>query len=75
MSCRKMPGGPIEDRPLAALAIPLDGLVEHHGRQPESGVFLDVEPEAGLQLLGQLGGIGSLRRAVHLLEELLLPAQ
>ena len=30
-------------RPLAALAIPFDGLVEHHGRQPEAGVFLDVE--------------------------------
>ena len=65
----------IQDRTLAALTVALDGLMQHHGGQSKPSVFLDVDRQAGLQLLGLLGGLGGAGRSVHLPEHLLLAAQ
>ena len=44
----------IQDRTLAALTVAVDGLMQHRGGQSKPSVFLDVDRQAGLQLLGLL---------------------
>ena len=38
--------------------VSVDGLVQHHGGQSQPGVFLDVNGQPSLQLLGLLGSLG-----------------
>ncbi len=65
----------IQNRTLAALTVAVDGLIQHRGGQSKPGVFLDVDRQAGLQLLSLLGSLGGAGRSIHLLEHLLLAAQ
>ena len=67
--------GTVQDWTLAALSVAVDRLMQHHGGQPQPGVFLHLHRQAGLQFFRVLGGLGRARSSIHLLERLLLPPQ
>src|SRR3954454_19998624 len=49
--------------------------MKDHRGQSEAGVFINLEGQVGLQLLGGLGGLGGTVGAIHPLEDLLLAAE